>query len=624
MKTHKKAILYTTLGFVFLALLLSLLSFINYTIIKDLFTQEGNRHTFTVNADECDHEFGIWQIENNPTSTLEGLIYRKCGICSYAENSTLPIINTENYTKESILKPTCTMSGKDKYTTYAYNQEFSIEIILSPLGHEYSEDWEILLDPTCIDSGLKAHKCLNCESYSSKIEISPTGHTYSSDYTIDKYPTCEISGKKSRHCLKCNNIADITTIAPLGHHVIGITLNKLPNKLNYREGEHFESDGLEITAICSRPNCTGYILNTENLTANKDILTKEDNNITISANIDGKEYSITLSITVEKYKIRVDSNAISTYQDNYDGKIHSFGIDKTKILSENNEKIEIYCSLDNIAWSKEMFFQSRDVIKKLIYWKISAKDCEDIYGSTIFEIKKAQAKINLSSNKVESICGEKIYLPEPITNLGEVSMITDMPSTPTAGKYTVRYVIEETNNYYGDSKSIEVTIKAKYLATNYTQINKNPCQVQGEIDAKNGFDPTAKIIIKSLNSTPNSIAKVLPNNKIVSNSYNATIYINNTPSNINDEVTIKFEKPINITTNTCTIVINEQGKLVQKLAYAEDNYLVFKSSTLGDFVIIVDKATSKLNMLMLLIIAPITIAFLITLILAIIKLKKSK
>ena len=125
MKTHKKAILYTTLSFIFLALLLSLFSFINYTIIKDLFIQEGNKYTLTVNADECDHEYSIWQIESNPTSSLEGLIYRKCGICSYIENSALPILNTKNYTKENIVEPTCTISGKDKYTTFAYNQEFS-------------------------------------------------------------------------------------------------------------------------------------------------------------------------------------------------------------------------------------------------------------------------------------------------------------------------------------------------------------------------------------------------------------------------------------------------------------------------------------------------------------------
>ncbi len=89
------------------------------------------------------------------------------------------------------------------------------EIDQSACEHSYS-DWQILLEPNCIDEGLKARTCITC-SFVQEEDISALGHDFSDEWSIDLAPTCEASGSKSHHCSRCDEIVDVTDIDALGH-----------------------------------------------------------------------------------------------------------------------------------------------------------------------------------------------------------------------------------------------------------------------------------------------------------------------------------------------------------------------------------------------------------------------
>lgn len=623
MKIHKKSIILASIGFIILATILSLFSFCNYSLIKNIFqNSEDNKFYYTVNADECTHNYDKWQIVTNPSTTSLGEISRKCTICRHLDTNTLPMLEENIYSHHTNIYPTCTTMGEEIYSTNVFKQNFDVSVSIPALGHQPADNYTTTLEPTCIDNGLKVLKCLRCDYLFDKIQLPATGHNYSSEYTIDKYPSCEDYGVKSHHCLSCNDITDSTNISPFGHKISGIVISNYPTKTKYKEGDTFNPSGLKVEAICSRSNCKSFGLADSDYTLDKTILTQLDTCVVLTANINGIKYTLDIPIIVEKYRIYLDSNAIFSFNGYYDGKVHSFGIDQSRVHTENNESINIYCSFNQVAWSKDMFYQARNATKQTIYWKICAKDCEDLVGSIPFEIKKAQAQISVPSQNIEYIFGQNVAMPKATTNFGEIHADKIINSTTPAGIYTITYSVEDTANYYGDSKEIEIIIRAKTLSTNYIGSSNYTNKIQGEVDAKDGFDPTATVVISAIDISAEQISLDLPKNKVISNSYNATIYINNTPTTPKDEVTIKFEKPKNITTNTCIILINENGKTVQKLGYVEEDYIVFSTTALGDFVIIADKPESNLDKILAIVVVPMVVAFAITLIIAIVKLKK--
>ncbi|MDE7100498.1 MAG: leucine-rich repeat domain-containing protein, partial [Anaeroplasmataceae bacterium] len=83
--------------------------------------------------------------------------------------------------------------------------------------HEYSTEWTIDIDPTCISVGMKSHHCLGCDDKIDVTEIEMIEHSYSLDFQIDIEATCTEDGSKSYHCLVCNIKKDITKIDALGH-----------------------------------------------------------------------------------------------------------------------------------------------------------------------------------------------------------------------------------------------------------------------------------------------------------------------------------------------------------------------------------------------------------------------
>ncbi len=73
-------------------------------------------------------------------------------------------------------------------------------------------------------------------------------------------------------------------------------------------------------------------------------------------------------------------------------------------------------------------------------------------------VKKAQAVINMDMSDIVIIQGREWQLPSASSNFGVVKTDIGIDDMKDVGVYTVTYSVEETRNYAGDSKQIEVTV----------------------------------------------------------------------------------------------------------------------------------------------------------------------
>ena len=151
----------------------------------------------TVEKEALNHDFGVWHTDIEPTLTEEGLAYRTCSRCDEEETKAIPALsdalvwtkNEENsvnptetttgsftfdsdefesvtievpalsdtatWSKESVA-PTCTLDGKDTYTS-VYGM---VEITVAKLNHAYG-NWEIVVEPTLSEEGSAERICAN-------------------------------------------------------------------------------------------------------------------------------------------------------------------------------------------------------------------------------------------------------------------------------------------------------------------------------------------------------------------------------------------------------------------------------------------------------------------------------
>lgn len=82
--------------------------------------------------------------------------------------------------------------------------------------HTYEE--KIASQVTCTEDGLKQQECIVCGHVLSSEVVSALGHKYSTNWTIDVEPTCTEDGSKSHHCTVCGDKTDITVISANGHN----------------------------------------------------------------------------------------------------------------------------------------------------------------------------------------------------------------------------------------------------------------------------------------------------------------------------------------------------------------------------------------------------------------------
>ena len=80
--------------------------------------------------------------------------------------------------------------------------------------HSYGS-WYTKTSATCTSGGTDERKC-SCGAVETR-STSALGHDYSSEWTVDIQPTCTAEGSKSRRCTRCGEKTDVTTIEKTNH-----------------------------------------------------------------------------------------------------------------------------------------------------------------------------------------------------------------------------------------------------------------------------------------------------------------------------------------------------------------------------------------------------------------------
>ena len=219
------------------------------------------------------HSFSAWEEVKKPTCTQKGSERRDCDVCEHYETRET---NANGHTNadaviENQVDATCTVDGS--YDLVVYCSVCLDEVsrkakTIDALGHDYSTEWTIDVEPDCTETGSKSHHCSRCSDKADVTEIPANGHSvstwkqvkapnctqkgselrtcsvcghdetrevkelghdHSTEWTIDLAPTCTTAGSKSHHCSRCSDKADVTVIPANGHTWGEWTQTKAPN-----------------------------------------------------------------------------------------------------------------------------------------------------------------------------------------------------------------------------------------------------------------------------------------------------------------------------------------------------------------------------------------------------------
>jgi len=106
-----------------------------------------------------------------------------------------------------------------RYYMCNYSEDFN-QVILDVINdiprdahiHTYEESYE---GNVCTEHGTKIFTCTGCGNVITS-ETAPLGHDYSEEWIVDVEPTCESEGMESRHCSRCDSKID-QRIIPARH-----------------------------------------------------------------------------------------------------------------------------------------------------------------------------------------------------------------------------------------------------------------------------------------------------------------------------------------------------------------------------------------------------------------------
>lgn len=155
------------------------------------------------------HDWGEWKVTVPGTCEVEGKKTRECSRCHKTE--TISTGTGEHvYPEKGVVTPaTCTADGYTTYTCTVCNKYSVIRDYTPKLGHKYSADYKIIVEPTCHSTGTKAHYCVRCGAFEpdylhNYVELPKLAHTYG-EWVVTAEPTCDTNGVKTRTCTGCTD-----------------------------------------------------------------------------------------------------------------------------------------------------------------------------------------------------------------------------------------------------------------------------------------------------------------------------------------------------------------------------------------------------------------------------------
>ena len=148
-------------------------------------TESGNKEYWQCSL--CGHYFSD---ENAETKiTQEDILIPSYGGHDYPEEWTI------------VKEATCTETGLKTKTCLREGCGYVLEEVIPALGHSYG-DWYVTKAPTCTETGLKQHDCIRCDHFETEV-IPALGHELG-DWYITVAATCTKDGEERRDCSRCD------------------------------------------------------------------------------------------------------------------------------------------------------------------------------------------------------------------------------------------------------------------------------------------------------------------------------------------------------------------------------------------------------------------------------------
>lgn len=206
------------------------------------------------------HEFGPWEIIEEPTEEKPGLERHVCGVCGKIEEEEIDILDhVHNYEVVSTTRPTCEEDGYKVYKC-SCGDEYS-QVYKEATGHDYQE-WIIEIYPSFEESGYAKRYCSVDSNHIQEVHL-PILNEEDYSYNILEEPTCQNYGSAQVFYKKDGiEIETYITLEPIPHNYGVWELITKPThkeggllerecKLCQNEKEEHKIPSLEATAFYS-------------------------------------------------------------------------------------------------------------------------------------------------------------------------------------------------------------------------------------------------------------------------------------------------------------------------------------------------------------------------------------
>lgn len=176
-------------------------------------TMDGSNKVAKCTVKVVGHNFGEWTVTEEPTCQDEGVETRVCKSCKKTEERTLDTVDhhwQKYFTVDE--EPTCTEIG----VAYIYCDDCdeTCDTYYIPATDHCFDASEIIEYADCETDGLVVRMCKYCDE-TEEIEIPALGHCWTDEKVVDLEPTNDSYGQKSYHCLYCDATSGEEIIPPL-------------------------------------------------------------------------------------------------------------------------------------------------------------------------------------------------------------------------------------------------------------------------------------------------------------------------------------------------------------------------------------------------------------------------
>ncbi len=349
----------------------------------------------------------------------------------------------------------------------------------------------------------------------------------------------------------------------------------------------YYKNGDIITKPTVIPTKAGYDLKGWALTANGDVIPEEwwtNEMITISQT--NNELFAIWELSAPEFDTG-DAGHAGTY----DKKTYKVGKMATHQLNGTATPIsyKVYKYIEN-AWVEQTSittpqFNVKNVSDSGKYKVTASITVDSVTKSADLEfnvvINKANAVIKVNNNDIVIIAGRTWSLPVATTNFGTIQCDKTIEDLANAGNYVVTYTVVGTDNYNGDVKTLNVTVKhARLVAHLGDDVTSAPALIVGN---SSGFAPNASINVKEVSTENAQKSSLVKPFETVVKTFGISMTLDGVTTQTDGTITIKLLIPKELQEKEFKIIYNYNGEYIQLNYTLDGDYAVFHVAYLSEF-----------------------------------------